>query len=196
MLVGWITQASMPRARNQRASQKPSRPASKARAICATPSASPFRLGLPTQHKAIQRRLVCLQLLQRLSLDPRYHAGNKPALETYFDDTNQRAVLIKGGAGVLMFSNWVMERSIICSRPTMVPPIFAERLIASAITHRSRSTSSEMSGSDCSASPFNPIMWRLSHRPRREARPSRDGAWRLCGSERAVMKKLDTTPPR
>ena len=63
------------------------------------PSASPLRLGLPTKHKAIQRRLVCLQLLQRLSLDPRYQAGNKPALETHFDDANQRAVLIKGGAG-------------------------------------------------------------------------------------------------
>src|ERR1051325_12112943 len=95
-------------------------------------SASPLRLGLPTQHKAIQCRLVCLQLLQGLSLDPRYQAGNNPALEAHFDDANQRAVLIKGGGGrahVFQLAHGALHHLFPADEGAT---IFAERPIASA----------------------------------------------------------------
>jgi hypothetical protein len=67
----------MPRVRSERASQKPSRPASKA---TATRMIAPFvgRLILPALQQPQQRCLVWLELLQRVSLDPGDDPGNEP----------------------------------------------------------------------------------------------------------------------
>ena len=75
----------MPRARSQRASQKPSRPASKAtamRVIVRPAFAASSRQRLQQLQQAL---LVGRELLQRLALDARHDPGDQPARLAHLD---------------------------------------------------------------------------------------------------------------
>jgi hypothetical protein len=96
MLVGWMTWASTSRARSQRASQRPSRPASKA---SATRVPSPGRLVPPPVQQPEQGALVRLEPLQRVAIETRHDRGDEPARVAQLDDGDQRAVLLEGDEG-------------------------------------------------------------------------------------------------
>src|SRR5215217_5269158 len=96
-----MTWASIPRARSQRASQNPSRPASNATAmrVIWRPAwvASPRlgRLAPPALEQAQQRRLISRELLERVARDPGDDAGDEPTRSAHFDDSDQGAVLVQ-----------------------------------------------------------------------------------------------------
>src|SRR5205085_945051 len=98
-LEAWITCASTPRAASQRASQKPSRPASKATAIRVIVAAGPDRLILPAMQQAKEPFWARLELLARLTLNTGKHAGNQPTRVAHLDDGYDRAILVQGDEG-------------------------------------------------------------------------------------------------
>jgi hypothetical protein len=89
----------MPRIRNRRANQKPSRPASNARAIRV--------IGRPaftasSRHRWISCRqclLVPIELLQRVALDSRNNRSNEPARLAHINNHNKRALLAERNEG-------------------------------------------------------------------------------------------------
>ena len=85
----------MPCAPSQRASQKPSRPASNATAIRLISVACLLGFLPPAIQQVQQCALVDRELLQRLALDARHNAGNKPTREAHLDHGDQRAVRFK-----------------------------------------------------------------------------------------------------
>ena len=95
-LDGWMTWASTPRARSQRASQKPSRPASKATAtrVIARPAlAASSRQRCSSRSRASSSASI---FFSGLALDGRYDPGDQPARLAQLDDRDQRAVLLQG----------------------------------------------------------------------------------------------------
>jgi hypothetical protein len=97
-LEAWMTWASMPRALSHRASQKPSRPASKATAmrliLCPAFSAS-------SRHRSsnFSNALVDPELFQRLAFDARHDTGNEPARKAHLDDGDQCCILFESYEG-------------------------------------------------------------------------------------------------
>jgi hypothetical protein len=85
----------MPRALSQRASQKPSRPASKATAM----RLIRCRFLSPSMQQLQQCALVDSELFQRLALDARHDTGNEPARQAHLNDCDQRSVRFKSGEG-------------------------------------------------------------------------------------------------
>ena len=95
-LVEWMTWASMPWARNQRASQKPSRPVSYATAIRVI--SFPALVASSFQRYKLQQHLrIGTNFLPGFALDTRDHAGDQPAGQTHFYNHGQCAILNEGG---------------------------------------------------------------------------------------------------
>ena len=103
-----MTWASMSRALSQRASQKPSRPASKATAMRLILMPCLLRFLSPSMQQLQQCALVDRELLQRLALDARHDAGDEPARQAHFDNGDQRAVRIEGGEGSAQIVHFCM----------------------------------------------------------------------------------------
>src|SRR6516164_8429533 len=98
-LEGWMTCASTPRAASQRASQKPSRPASKATAIRVIVRPALTDSSRQRCSRAKQPLRARLQLLARLTLNAGKHPANQPARPAHLDDGNDRAILVQGHEG-------------------------------------------------------------------------------------------------
>ena len=150
-LVGWMTWASMPRARSQRASQKPSRPASKAtamRVIVRPALAASSRQRCEQRSSASSSRL---ELLQRVALDPGHDAGDEPTRLAHLDDRDDGAVLLEGGEGsaqVVRLRHGALRR--LFSAPMLPSP----RRPPHSISTRSASGSSRSARSArCSSMP-------------------------------------------
>src|SRR5204863_9546292 len=62
-------------------------------------AARPARLILPATQQAKQPFWARLELLARLTLNPRNYAGNQPARLAQLDDGNDRAILVQGDEG-------------------------------------------------------------------------------------------------
>jgi len=58
-----------------------------------------YRLVAPTIQKLQKRVSIGIMLLQGFARDARDQAGNEPALETHFDHSDKRAILIEGDEG-------------------------------------------------------------------------------------------------
>ncbi|HWO07909.1 MAG TPA: hypothetical protein VNN80_00475, partial [Polyangiaceae bacterium] len=140
MLVGWMTWASTSRARSQRASQKPSRPASKAtaRRVMAHPA---FRLVPPAMQEAERGVLVGLELLERVALEAGHDPGDEPARAAQLDDGDQRAVLLEGDEGpaqVVALRHGAPHRlfpAAMVLRLRRLPHSFFNRRTAKRISH-------------------------------------------------------------
>src|SRR5207244_13505956 len=118
----------MPRALSQRASQKPSRPASKAtamRSILRPAFSASSRHRCSSFSKCA---LVDSELFQRLALDARHDTGNEPARQAHLNDCDQRTVRFKGGEGSAQvvqllhgalhrFTSATMECNILAAAP-------------------------------------------------------------------------------
>ncbi len=95
-LVEWMTCTSIPRACSHRASQKPSRPASKASAIRS--------IILPALTASSRQRSTSRssasgsgpKFFQGLAVNAGRHSSHKPARLAHFNDNYQSGVLIKG----------------------------------------------------------------------------------------------------
>src|SRR5271155_972213 len=83
--------------RSRRASQNPSRPASKATQTRRTTRPAPPRLLAPAVDQFEQLLRVRRQLLQRIARQARRARGDQPTRLAHFDDDDQRAILIQGG---------------------------------------------------------------------------------------------------
>ena len=90
MLVAWITCASTPRARSQRASQKPSRPASKATAMRAIVRPAFAASSRQRCSSASNNALARFQLLGRTPLNTRNDRADQPARLAHLNHRNQR----------------------------------------------------------------------------------------------------------
>jgi hypothetical protein len=97
-LEGCIAYASTPRASSQRASQKPSRPASKASAIrvIVRPALTTSSRQRCSKARPFWPRL---QLLARLTLNAGNHPANQPGRLAHLDDGNDRAIVVQGDEG-------------------------------------------------------------------------------------------------
>jgi hypothetical protein len=90
----------MPRIRSHRANQKPSRPASNARAIRV--------IGRPTLTASSRHRWIScssasssgIELLQRVALDSRNNSSNEPTRLAHINNHNERALLAERKAGL------------------------------------------------------------------------------------------------
>src|SRR5208282_5887165 len=83
MLVGWMTYASMPRARSQRANQKPSRPASKATAMQQTQ----------------QCLFVRADFLLRMPVDPWDDTADQPSFLAQLHHHSDGGIAFEGDEG-------------------------------------------------------------------------------------------------
>ena len=96
-LVEWMTCTSIPRACSHRASQKPSRPASKASAIRSI--ILPALTASSRQRSTISRSPAHpdqAQVFSGLAVNAGHHSSHKPARLAHFNDNYQSGVLIKG----------------------------------------------------------------------------------------------------
>ena len=87
----------MPCARSQRASQKPSRPASNATAIRLILRPGLLRFLAPAMQQLEQSCFVWVQLLCQMPLRSRNNAGDEPARLAHLDHCDQRAILVESG---------------------------------------------------------------------------------------------------
>jgi hypothetical protein len=102
----------MSRAPSQRASQKPSRPASKSDSDAFDPMPCLRRFLSPSMQQLQQCALVDRELLQWLALEARHDAGDEPARQAQFDNGDQRPSGSRGLGDRLRSFNFCMGRSI------------------------------------------------------------------------------------
>src|SRR5271165_3496050 len=72
----------------------------------------PDRLVLPALQQGKQPFWARLQLLERLTLNPGKHAGNKPARLAHLDDGYDRAVSATAGSANLLFTSSTLNPSL------------------------------------------------------------------------------------